>query len=467
MESSPTLLTASTLALSLGLTATAQAQETIALSFDLEPIPTHESSETRPEPAHLAAIPLPIPPEATRPPLGNAASVPQTPYGGGDALALAPSSDHPAANLPAPPAAIPHLGVATSPVAAPELTTLEFSEPVDIAINFDLDDQGKSATAPIGALTSPSTDLQAEAGALAAAAEAALELSPLFAGGAESLVARAVGSAEGTRTPDGHRTPAYFGHVDPGNAAWNLGSFSYQHGANSPDEADQKQLRRLRSQAEQLQRKAAAHDVTLSEAALLNGIDLANQAPMAALDRWGYVERLAQAQQSGLSEEDAIVWARVRAFLDPDTQRWNAPGLGNTLNGISQDQTRRAKAIARALATHSAPAALVSKPTSSSSLVPDRQNAEPEEVDGMLTLDLPPLPTPSFDAVPGEPTLPTPLPQAPMTAQSSAKAAAKSSDPPALSASPAGAIPTTQVYQPQSEQGPIELEADSLSATSD
>lgn len=334
MQSSPTLLTASTLALSLGLTAAAQAKETIALSFDLEPLTTGEPSETRPElsaqsvPVLGGAVPLPIPPEATRPPLGNASTAPVARYGGGDALALGPSAGDPAAHLPAPPA-IPGFGGITSSVAEPDLTTLELPEPVDIAIRFNLDPQGESATrdAVPTALqpTAPQTTLPEATGARAAAAETALELTPLFAGGAESLVARAVGSAEGTRTPEGQRTPAYFGHVDPGNAAWNLGSFSYQHGASSPDEADQKQLQRLRSQAEQLQRQAADHNVTLSEAALLNGIDLANQAPMAALDRWGYIERLAQAQQSGLPEEEAIVWARVRAFLDPDTSAGMPP----------------------------------------------------------------------------------------------------------------------------------------------
>ena len=96
-------------------------------------------------------------------------------------------------------------------------------------------------------------------------------LETLFHGGSNSLVARAVGSAEGTRTPDGGYTAAYYGHVDPGNQKWNLGSFSYQHGAKSPADADTKQLKRLYKQY--LRHQASQHQVTLSLAEELNGID--------------------------------------------------------------------------------------------------------------------------------------------------------------------------------------------------
>ncbi|WP_008317872.1 hypothetical protein [Leptolyngbya sp. PCC 6406] len=175
----------------------------------------------------------------------------------------------------------------------------------------------------------------------------------LFAGGSESLVARAVGSAEGTRTAEGHRTPAYFGHVDPGNQVWNLGSFSYQHGAQTPEEADQRQLDRLQHQTQVLRHQAAAKGLTLSVLEILNGIDLANQAPLAALDR-GYIDWLDQARRLNLGEAEGILWARSRAFLDPDTGRWNAPGLGNSVESISQDQERRQQAIASALRVYQA-----------------------------------------------------------------------------------------------------------------
>lgn len=171
----------------------------------------------------------------------------------------------------------------------------------------------------------------------------------IFDGGSSSLVARTVGSAEGTRMSDGERTLAYYGHTDPGNGVWNLGTFSYQHGASTPEEADEKQLSRLRNQGLQLEEKAAGLGVKLSLEAKLNGIDLANQAPLAALDRGGYIERLAEANRLGMRDQKAILWARTYAYIDPNTQTWNAPGLGNNVYSISQDQERRALAISRAL----------------------------------------------------------------------------------------------------------------------
>ncbi|MEM8808841.1 MAG: hypothetical protein AAGF01_22715 [Cyanobacteria bacterium P01_G01_bin.38] len=173
-------------------------------------------------------------------------------------------------------------------------------------------------------------------------------LTELFAAGSDSLVAIAVGNAEGTRTPTGGYTSAYYGHVDPGNSVWNLGSFSYQHGAASPQAADVKQLRRLKAQAAELRRQARGRHLKMSVEAEINGIDLANQAPLAALDR-GYIDWLYQAQQLPLDEAEQIIWARTRAFIDPDTGQWNAPGLGNTFESIKQDQTRRYQAITRVL----------------------------------------------------------------------------------------------------------------------
>lgn len=175
----------------------------------------------------------------------------------------------------------------------------------------------------------------------------------LFEGDDNSLVAVAVGHAEGTRTANGKRTLAYYGHVDPGNQAWNQGTFSYQHTARSPQEADQKQLARLKQQTKTLHNLAFQKGIVLTQIELLNGIDLANQAPQAALDR-GYIDWLAQAKVMGLQADEAILWARTRSFLDPDTGRWNAPGLGNSVQSISQDQGRRQQAIARAIA-HYAP----------------------------------------------------------------------------------------------------------------
>lgn len=219
-------------------------------------------------------------------------------------------------------------------------------------------------------------------------------LDSLFVGGSDSLVARTVGSAEGTRTVEGHRTPAYYGHVDPGNGVWNLGSFSYQHGAKSPDEADARQLKRLKRQAALLEQQATARGLVLTLEETLNGIDLANQAPQAALDRGGYIDWLVEARQMGMTGQEAVLWARTRSFLDPDTKQWNAPGLGNTVHGISRDQDRRMRAIARALAAYQAapPPAPTTAATAPRS---PRQDAEADlsatGLERLMAVDLSPM----------------------------------------------------------------------------
>ena len=170
----------------------------------------------------------------------------------------------------------------------------------------------------------------------------------IYQGGTDSLVARVIGSAEGTRTANGQLTRAYYGHTDPGNGIWNMGTFSYQHGASSPSEADQKQLKRLKRQGKTIALQADQANLALTLGETLNALDLANQSPRAALEEGGYIDRLAQARQKGMEHRDAIIWARTYAYLDPHTQRWNAPGLGNTLVSIKRDQTRRHQAIDRA-----------------------------------------------------------------------------------------------------------------------
>lgn len=171
----------------------------------------------------------------------------------------------------------------------------------------------------------------------------------IFEGGSGSLVAHTVGSAEGTRQWNGERTRAYYGHEDPGNGVWNLGTFSYQHEASSPEDADEKQIKRLKVQGFELEEQAAQQGMKLSLIEKLNGLDLANQAPLAALGKGGYIKRLAQAHRLQLQGEEAISWARTQAYMDPDTKLWDAPGLGNNVYSISKDQERRMSAIDKAL----------------------------------------------------------------------------------------------------------------------
>lgn len=202
------------------------------------------------------------------------------------------------------------------------------------------------------------------------------DLDILFEGNSYSLVAKAVGSAEGTRTPSGGYTRFFNGHTDPGNGVWNLGTFSYQHGASSPEEADAKQLRRLMRQASDIRHRAARSGIQLGLEEELNGIDLANQSPLAALGNPGYAEWLTQAYDNGLSGQDAILWARVQGYWDVSRGRWNAPGLGNTEPLIRRDQNRRMQAVAQAIAHRSTPASMTqaSPPTVASPMQHESQS---------------------------------------------------------------------------------------------
>jgi hypothetical protein len=189
--------------------------------------------------------------------------------------------------------------------------------------------------------------------------------------GSDSPVAIAIGSAEGTRQPDGDKNPAYYWHRDPGNGADNFGTFSYQHlpasktkaVAQQPSAAakrqvaakqglaeisDQAQLKKLERMEDQLRQQAQSRGIQLSTLELVNGLDLANQSEAAALERLGYVDRLAQSKTQVTDPDDQIHLARTNSYWDPDRQAWNAPGLGGP-EDIRRDQVRRASEVKAAL----------------------------------------------------------------------------------------------------------------------
>lgn len=96
----------------------------------------------------------------------------------------------------------------------------------------------------------------------------------------DEILKKAIGRAEGTRDRNGNPTAAYGGHTDPGNGKANLGSFSYQHGASSPGEADQKWLAVLRKAEPGIQAQAIAKfGQPLSKAALVAALDAYTQSP--------------------------------------------------------------------------------------------------------------------------------------------------------------------------------------------
>ncbi|NEP19709.1 MAG: hypothetical protein F6J97_22940 [Leptolyngbya sp. SIO4C1] len=298
---------------------------------------------------------LPIPLAAVQPPLQS-----------GQIRQSAQSKAERVAQLPPPP------GVPTTRILPPLSATSAAPLPqsaAEIALSFNPDKSQLPEIPVEKPVAAQPVNLQAP------------DLSWIFEGGSESLVARAIGSAEGTRTARGEKTVAYYGHTDPGNGVWNLGTFSYQHAAQSPEEADSRQLVRLQQQEQTLNQKAQYSGLDLSLSEKLNGLDLANQAPRAALDRGGYVERLAEARQQGLDGAEAILWARTYAYLDPDTEHWDAPGLGNTFSSINRDQKRRQKAIERVLAGYEPETAIAQPP----------QPQVPEPVPSVVAAADPPL----------------------------------------------------------------------------
>ncbi|MBD2232142.1 hypothetical protein [Phormidium tenue] len=345
MKLHPTLLAASALLALVSPTAV-RADDGI-LSFELsqpqwagQP-PIAETVAAAPA-IDVTSQPLPIPAQAANPPMRyhSPQQLPAGVYRRGVAVALNASTSATALLPPAPP--LPEASVMVAVAPAPVVPEPEAERPKEtplLALDFGLE--------PSAAVVMAQAQL----------AEPNVPTNPLpglFEGHSDSLVAWAVGSAEGTRTPNGAINSAYFGHTDPGNRVWNMGTFSYQHGAKTPAEADQKQLARLQNQGDILRERALKHGLNLTLEETLNGLDLANQSPLAAIGRVGYIERLAEAKANGYEGSEAILVARTRSYINPNTGRWNAPGLGNTEPSIRRDQQRRAHAVALAIAAYEA-----------------------------------------------------------------------------------------------------------------
>lgn len=196
------------------------------------------------------------------------------------------------------------------------------------------------------------------------------------------LADHAVGMAEGTRQKDGKPTDAYHGHKDPmcdanptescSKPITNLGTFSYQEGpgkpsAKTPEQADEIQRQVLKEQAQQLEEQALKKGMHLSVMELVQGVDLANQSPLAACVeslgsacKFGYIDRLKQAKEGTLpgangplSGLKAIAEARRWSYFDPEAMRWDAAGFGHNVEKLRADQWRRVQAVATALAQKS------------------------------------------------------------------------------------------------------------------
>lgn len=201
--------------------------------------------------------------------------------------------------------------------------------------------------------------------------------------GSNAAAAIVIGSAEGTRRPDGGFTPAYGGHADPGNAAHNRGSFSYQHRASSPADADRRQLQTLQGRLPAYEAAARNAGLDPRDARLASAyLDLYNQSPSAAAR---FLNQLGTLRGQPLDVAH-LTQLRVDAFVDRSTgerfrlanggqagsgfvniarhQLGHAPTEAQVQAVIRADQQRRMNAVDSALqrqglltATPAAPAA--------------------------------------------------------------------------------------------------------------
>lgn len=151
--------------------------------------------------------------------------------------------------------------------------------------------------------------------------------------GSNALAAIVIGNAEGTRRPDGGFTAAYGGHTDPGNAAHNRGSFSYQHAASSPADADRRQLATLQGQLPAYEAAARRAGLDPNNARLASAyLDLYNQSPSAAAR---FLNQLGTLRGQPIDAAH-ITDLRVHSFVDASTgRRFQLPGGGQAGSGFA------------------------------------------------------------------------------------------------------------------------------------
>lgn len=151
----------------------------------------------------------------------------------------------------------------------------------------------------------------------------------------DDVLRRAIGRAEGTRDINGNPTDAYHGHDDPlqNGRCKNQGSFSYQHCAASPEEADRKWLAVLRERAiPRIQSQSEARfGEPLSSAALVVALDGYTQSPDAGLR---FVQFLATYDPT----PEQLIEARIAAL------EASRAALGGRPMNVRADQRRRVMA---------------------------------------------------------------------------------------------------------------------------
>jgi tape measure domain-containing protein len=190
----------------------------------------------------------------------------------------------------------------------------------------------------------------------------------LMAGGTDSPIAKIIGMAEGNRKADGSMRKSYYGHVDPGNNKFNIGSFSAQGSLNkgTPEASDKAVIEQmLRPLISDFARQAEKTGVALTPKVLFNYLDSYNQSPLAAKEaRSGPTFFNSLGDLKGKENDDGAIMALRRKMYEASGQTRIA-GLT-----VKEDQGRRMEEIRAALGAFkgqipvkSAPALGVMMPT--------------------------------------------------------------------------------------------------------
>lgn len=154
----------------------------------------------------------------------------------------------------------------------------------------------------------------------------------------------AIGINEGTRSPSGEFTDAYYGHRDPGDGNLNVGTVSGGRGrAKTPEGVDREYMRILTEkqyQAAPILKSLGLQPGTVGyNRVMFNILDLEVQAPTAVPD---FIRKLSDVKGQGFSI-DAIAKARADSFFTPEGNL-NAPGFNNNYSVLLKDQRSRAGA---------------------------------------------------------------------------------------------------------------------------
>ena len=155
-----------------------------------------------------------------------------------------------------------------------------------------------------------------------------------------------IGIAEGTRTPDGGYTKAWFGHTDPGDGNSNRGTVSGGRGPTAgmtPEQVDNYYMKTLTAlslaAAPVLQSYGIKPNAQVWHRALFNYLDLYVQSPVAARD---FLRKVPEALKAG-SQIEAFAKIRADSYRDPASGRLYTSF--NSYADLLRDQRSRAGAF--------------------------------------------------------------------------------------------------------------------------